>query len=39
MASSGGIDTYQMLLIHRLLRRELGKLPALIRGAAGDRAR
>lgn len=31
-----GVDTHDMLLIHRLIRREIGALPALFRGAAGD---
>jgi hemerythrin-like domain-containing protein len=34
-----GIDTDDMLLIHRLIRREIGYLPGLIRGAAGKPAR
>jgi hypothetical protein len=33
-----GIDTRDMLLIHRVIRREIGLLPGLIRGAH-DRAR
>jgi hemerythrin-like domain-containing protein len=33
------VDTDDMLLIHRVIRREVGRLPALIRGAAGDRSR
>jgi hemerythrin-like domain-containing protein len=36
MTTPGGIDTHDMLLIHRVLRRELGSLPSLIRSAAGD---
>jgi hemerythrin-like domain-containing protein len=36
---SGGIDTRDMLLIHRVIRREIGQLPCLIRGACGDPAR
>lgn len=31
-----GIDTHEMLLIHRVIRREIGALPALIRAAAGN---
>lgn len=33
------IDTHEMLLIHRVIRREIGQLPQLLRGAAGDPAR
>lgn len=33
------IDTSEMLLIHRVIRREIGGLPALIRAAADDPAR
>jgi hemerythrin-like domain-containing protein len=33
------IDTNEMLLIHRVLRREVGALPELIRGANNDPAR
>jgi hemerythrin-like domain-containing protein len=33
-----GIDTRDMLLIHRVIRREIGRLPGLIR-TAGDQAR
>jgi hemerythrin-like domain-containing protein len=33
------VDTSDMLLIHRVIRREIGRLPSLFRGAAGDRAR
>lgn len=36
---AGGIDTTDMLLIHRVIRREFGALPALLRAAAGDRQR
>lgn len=40
MSTSGhGVDTHEMVLIHRVLRRELGRLPRLFRAAAGDRAR
>jgi hemerythrin-like domain-containing protein len=35
-ATPTGVDTHVMLLIHRLIRREIGALPALFRGAAGD---
>lgn len=34
-----GVDTHEMVLIHRVLRRELGRLPRLFHAAAGDRAR
>jgi hemerythrin-like domain-containing protein len=34
-----GVDTEEMLLIHRVIRRELGLAPRLVRGAAGDPAR
>lgn len=34
-----GVDTHEMVLIHRVIRREFGRLPALFRSAAGDRAR
>ena len=33
------VDTSDMLLIHRVIRREIGQLPQLLRAAAGDRAR
>lgn len=33
------VDTHDMLLIHRVLRRELGQLPHLIRSASGDLGR
>ncbi|MGW6508921.1 hemerythrin domain-containing protein [Streptomyces niveus] len=40
MSTSGpGVDTHEMVLIHRVLRREFGQLPRLIRAVAGDRAR
>jgi hemerythrin-like domain-containing protein len=32
-------DTSDMLLIHRVIRREIGQLPALLRAAAGDPGR
>jgi hemerythrin-like domain-containing protein len=35
-ARSGGVDTHEMLLIHRVIRREMGCLPALFRSASGD---
>lgn len=38
-ASGPGVDTHEMVLIHRVLRREFGQLPRLFRAAAGDRAR
>jgi Hemerythrin HHE cation binding domain len=38
-ASGPSIDTHDMVLIHRVLRREFGQLPGLYRAAAGDRAR
>lgn len=38
-ATRAEIDTDGMLLIHRVVRREIGALPALIRAAAGDRQR
>jgi iron-sulfur cluster repair protein YtfE (RIC family) len=38
-ASGAGVDTHEMVLIHRVLRREFGQLPRLFRAAAGDRAR
>ena len=34
-----GVDTHEMVLIHRVLRREFGQLPRLFRSAANDRAR
>ncbi|MBU3067014.1 hemerythrin domain-containing protein [Nocardia sp. NEAU-G5] len=40
MRTSGpGVDTYEMVLIHRVIRREFGQLPRLFRSAANDRAR
>jgi hemerythrin-like domain-containing protein len=38
-ASPSLVDTRDMLLIHRVIRREIGQLPRLIGAAAGDRAR
>ncbi len=34
-----GIDTHEMVLIHRVIRREFGQLPRLFRSAANDPAR
>jgi hemerythrin-like domain-containing protein len=40
MSTSGtAVDTHEMVLIHRVLRREFGLLPRLLRSAAGDPAR
>jgi hemerythrin-like domain-containing protein len=33
------VDTHEMLLIHRVIRREIGRLPALLRRTSGDPAR
>ncbi|MFS8202217.1 hemerythrin domain-containing protein [Streptomyces sp. CWNU-52B] len=38
-APGSGVDTHEMVLIHRVLRREFGRLPRLFRSAAHDRAR
>lgn len=38
-ASGPGVDTHQMVLIHRVIRREIGQLPRLFRSAAGNPAR
>jgi hemerythrin-like domain-containing protein len=39
VSSAGpGVDTHEMVLIHRVIRREVGQLPRLI-SAANDRAR
>ena len=38
-ASGARVDTHEMVLIHRVLRREIGQLPRLFRAAAGDPAR
>ncbi|WP_405863470.1 hemerythrin domain-containing protein [Streptomyces sp. NBC_00005] len=38
-ASGARVDTHEMVLIHRVLRREFGLLPRLFRSAADDRAR
>jgi hemerythrin-like domain-containing protein len=37
--SGPGVDTHEMVLIHRAIRREFGQLPRLLRTAAHDRAR
>jgi hemerythrin-like domain-containing protein len=37
--SGARVDTHEMLLIHRVIRREFSQLPRLLRSAAGDRAR
>lgn len=37
--STPRVDTDEMVLIHRVLRREFGLLPRLLRSAANDRAR
>jgi hypothetical protein len=34
-----GVDTHDMVLIHRVIRREVGQLPRLFRTAANDPAR
>lgn len=40
MTTSGTfIDTHEMVLIHRVIRREFGQLPRLFRSAAGNRTR
>ena len=33
------IDTHDMILIHRVIRREIGQLPQMLRGAANDPTR
>jgi hemerythrin-like domain-containing protein len=38
-AHGPGVDTHEMVLIHRVIRREFGQLPRLLRAAADDRAR
>ena len=38
-ASGPRVDTHEMVLIHRVIRREFGQLPRLFRSAADDRAR
>jgi hemerythrin-like domain-containing protein len=37
--SGPGVDTHEMVLIHRVIRREFGQLPRLFRAAANNRAR
>jgi hemerythrin-like domain-containing protein len=39
MTVQRGVDTREMLLIHRVIRREFGQLPNLMRGAAGNPVR
>ncbi|MFD7159058.1 hemerythrin domain-containing protein [Kribbella sp. NPDC059898] len=40
MTTSGTfVDTHEMVLIHRVIRREFGQLPRLFRSAADNRAR
>jgi hemerythrin-like domain-containing protein len=40
MSTSGpGVDTHEMVLIHRVIRREFAGLPRLFRASANDRAR
>ena len=40
MSTSGpGVDTHEMVLMHRVIRREFGQLPRLFRSAANNRAR
>jgi len=40
VSSSGlRVDTHEMVLIHRVIRREFGQLPQLFRAATNDRAR
>jgi hemerythrin-like domain-containing protein len=34
-----GVDTHEMVLIHRVIRREFGQLPRLFHSAANDRTR
>ncbi len=38
-ASALGVDTHEMVLMHRVIRREFGQLPRLFRAAANDGAR
>ena len=38
-ASGRSVDTHEMVLIHRVIRREFGQLPRLFRSAPGDPAR
>jgi hemerythrin-like domain-containing protein len=37
--AGSGVDTHDMVLIHRVIRREIGQLPRLFRAAANDPAR
>lgn len=37
--SAPRVDTHEMVLIHRVIRREFSQLPRLLRSAADDRAR
>jgi hemerythrin-like domain-containing protein len=37
--AGAGFDTHEMVLIHRVIRREIGQLPRLFRSAANDPAR
>ncbi|CAO5178916.1 Hemerythrin domain-containing protein [Frankia sp. AiPs1] len=37
--SAPGVDTHEMVLIHRVIRREFGQLPRLFRSAANNPAR
>jgi len=37
--SGPGVDTHEMVLMHRVIRREFGQLPRLFRSAANNRAR
>lgn len=40
MSTSGpSVDTHEMVLIHRVIRREFGQLPRLFRSATNDRTR
>jgi hemerythrin-like domain-containing protein len=38
-AAAGVVDTHEMVLIHRVIRREFGQLPRLFRSAGDDPAR
>ena len=37
--AGSGVDTHEMILIHRVIRREFGQLPRLFRSATDDRGR
>jgi hemerythrin-like domain-containing protein len=39
ITSGRSVDTHEMVLIHRVIRREFARLPQLFRTAANDRAR